>query len=202
MGRIVWKIISCLILSFGIVFGQIKNPSTGIDKTITRGDHSVLTWQIQDSLVNHDLLFVVKASKTPAANRLIQKGNYSAYSGLTTSYSGGVTTITDTIYTTETNNWQSGNYFYDIWNDTDSATIVSGLFTVNSDVGTPFDGLDPSSLNIYTAALDTPTANPSFIIGYDSTNAWEAYNIPSDSSGLTTGQLYYRAGDGIIRRKY
>ena len=163
-----------------------------------RGDLTSLAWVVPSDYSSDSLSFVAKSSADPDGVRLIQKttgaGNFVPV------YSSPNTTLTATINTNDTEGFTAATYYYDIYNYTDSVTLVTGILVIQEDVSSPADGI-ATSYPYYTVALDTPTANPQILVGYDSTNSWVGYTVPFDSTGLTTGQLYYDS-DGFLKRKY
>ena len=182
-----------------LVFSQVRTVTqTGIKKTMIRGDLTTLSWVVPSDYSSDSLSFVVKSSADPSGVRLIQKTTGAG--NLTATYSSPNTTLTATINTNNTSGFTAATYYYDIYNYTDSVTLVTGILVIMEDVSSPADGISTST-PYYTVAIDTPIANPQILVGYDSTNAWVGYTIPYDSTGLTTGQLYYNSS-GIIKRKY
>lgn len=193
MKYLLWLFLPILLL------GQVRTVTqTGIKKSMIRGDLTALSWVVSSDYSADSLSFVVKSSADPSGVRLIQKttgaGNF------VPTYSSPNTTITVTINTNDTQGFTAATYYYDIYNYTDSVTLVTGILVIQEDVSTPADGI-ATAYPYYTVAIDTPIANPQILVGYDSTNAWVGYTIPYDSTGLTTGQLYYNSS-GIIKRKY
>ena len=193
MKYLLWLFLPILLL------GQVRTVTqTGIKKTMIRGDLTSLTWLVPSDYSADSLSFAVKNCADDSCSRLISKNTGGG--GLTATYSSPNTTITATINTNNTSGFTAATYYYDIYNYTDSVTLVTGILVIQEDVSSPADGI-ATSTPYYTVAIDTPTANPQILVGYDSTNAWVGYTIPYDSTGLTTGQLYYNS-TGIIKRKF
>jgi len=154
------------------------------DYVVIRGDKTTLRFKIKQDQTAREFLFVVKASTDISSPRLIQKKNLLGggdSSQIYSYFSQPFTNIKVTIEAINTLTWTPAEYYYDlsstsVSDPTDTYTIFSGKFFVQADVGTPVDGVNVEGIPIYIVALDTPKADPSFISGLNSTNAWRIRN--------------------------
>lgn len=120
------------------------------NKELVRGDKQSLVFTYSGDLSARKLIFVMKASRSLTASRLIEKKNTAAGGGdteLTATYSAstGLTTITVIILKANTSALSAQTYYYDITSEAagdaaDHTTILTGKAYLIADVQTPTDG--------------------------------------------------------------
>ena len=152
-----------------LLFGQVYNVTqTGVTQSMIRGDLTVLSWTVPGDYSADSLEMKVKSSASPTGDILIMKATNG--DGITASYSSN-TTVLCTMYVYDTQAFTAAGYYYDVYSETDSVTLVIGLLEIRADVGSRIDGTSPTGVPIYTVALDTPDTNPAWLLGQDSDNS-------------------------------
>lgn len=164
--------------------------------TIKRGDYKEFVFRHTGNVTASDITFVVKLTKSFSSPRLIQKANDDT-TEISTIYTSPYTYIRVKLLQSDTRDFTSAKYFYDIV--ADSTTIFDGELRVQQDVQTPFDGTTPptSGVRFYVAGtfIDS-TVTDSSLFRYDSTtntikpiskaDVWR-YLSASDSISKYTG---------------
>lgn len=121
-----------------------------VNKQIQRGDMVDLEFTIDGDLSAKKVVFIAKYNKDFASPRLIEKKNMPAGGGdteLEISYTSGVSTITVHLLAGNTQILNVDYIHFDIFNATDSETLVYGRLFLIADVQTPYDsGSVPSSV--------------------------------------------------------
>ena len=132
------KILFFILLS-GVLIAQTRTKNI----TITRGDNQDVEFSTTgDYTSGYDFRFVVKASRTLTASRLIDlDSNF-----ISASYTSPKTTFTVSIPDTSTRDFTSLIYEYDLAVQNQSTnsikTLYSGEFRIYQDVWSPFDDTD------------------------------------------------------------
>jgi len=167
------KIILFIWFSCLTIFAQSYPISKDIE--CYQGDYTTLSFEISGNVTSDSLVFGVKADRLNATPRVIERRN-TAGGGDDTEIQviyGSKSTILVKLLTADTDGLTPAMYVYDLTKDT--ITIFTGYFKIRDDVLGTADGV-ATKTPYYTVALDTPKADPSFISGLNSTNAWRIRN--------------------------
>ncbi len=175
-------VIGYWLLAIGFVQAQNVASLTFArpNAVIMRGDSTNLVITLAGNYANQKLDFVVKSDKIPTGVRLIRKRNVLAGGGsteLTADYAGGNTTITVKLLSTDTQDFLSAKYYYDVsaqkvGSTANYVTIISGEIAIRYDIGGPLNGSQ---------------------LVADGTRY-----VPVDTSKITNGEFVKRSGNDFI----
>lgn len=172
-----------------IVYCQvIENPNVYSRRDLIRGNTGTLTFNVRGNYASDSLLFVLKVGEDINYPRLLQKGNYGTYTGLTATY-GNYTTITISIAAYQTAGYGQAGYYFDITKlGIDTTTILRGILNILPTARNLADGTYPP-LSVIVVALDSSDQEPGVLIGRNSNNTqdWWSLETLGDSLGVITG---------------
>lgn len=175
-------VISYLLLAVGFVQAQNVTSLTFArpNAVMMRGDSTNIVITLAGNYANQKLDFVVKSDKIPTGVRLIRKRNVLAggdSAELTATYLSPNTTITVKLLSTDTQDFLSAKYYYDVsaqkvGSAANYVTIISGEIAIRYDIGGPLNGSQLAADGVRY--------------------------VPVDTSKITNGEFVKRSGNDFI----
>lgn len=162
------------------ILSQVKldNVSNWITREIIRNNDTSIQFNIAGNYASKDLLFVLKAGKDVSYPRLLQKGNYDSFTGLTATYTS-YTTITVTFQAYETAGYGRNAYYCDITDlTTDTVTVLRCVLNISDAVRNMADGIYPP-VGLYPTFWDTSAYDPGFPIMMNTGNTADIISLDS-----------------------
>ena len=152
-----------------LFLSAVVSAQQNYDFTAYRGDSTQVSFpSVKGDLTSHSFQFVVKRNLNRTGDALIE------ITTVTKTYSASTlrTNLSLAISGTETQDLDSVNYVYDLYDMTSKKTLFFGNFTINQDVGNPYMGV-----NLIASATRY---------------------IPVDTSKITNGFIVRRVGNNFV----